>query len=141
MQPIDASLIVPVPVSSPEESISFFCAFLGIATVAHRAEGLVDLALRDAPAAILRCDTDPLPHYSGFRAFIFVPNARTLFERIEREWAGGDWGIYEAFFGRYLATPVGDQFAVASSAGGLLLFTDGRTERVAADATDVIGDV
>ena len=53
-----------------------------------------------------------------------VNKCRIIYERIKNQATNYDWKISQEFFGEYLTTPIGDQFALVEKMGSKILFFD-----------------
>jgi hypothetical protein len=53
-----------------------------------------------------------------------VNNCQTVYKNIKNQTVNHDWKISQEFFGEYLATPIGDQFAIVEKNGSKILIFD-----------------
>jgi hypothetical protein len=53
-----------------------------------------------------------------------VTGCRTVYNNIKNQPADYDWRISQEFFGEYLETPIGDQFAIVEKNGNKILIFD-----------------
>jgi hypothetical protein len=119
-----------INVENVTSSVMFFCNLLNLFVLQHNDEDSHEAVISYCDSTelkvIIRAST-LVSHTSPFLLSVQVANCQVLFNTIKNNQAiDSEWKLSKEFFGTYLSSPVGDQFAIRNNLNTGILFYDKR---------------